>query len=1265
MNKRKRRRSRVSAVIAAAVFLCAAAAVYAAEDNITAQLSGPNKGGVYTADISVEYVAQSENAITEVALAEDAQGTKLIENNKATYTPAGVPEDREKTGTFTISAKWLSQNEPKGLVYKVYLLMNVQGKNEPFAKEVTFTADASEPKVALSGANKRGIYNTAQQITASAVDGNLENDTVKISIKRNGTEEKSAEGAAVMQGNPYLCDKDGAYDISLTAEDAAGRKASADLSFIVETASATLTDPFVTGDLNDGYDWFCGDVKITAQANKGISNIKSITGTINGETVYTNDKDKEHADINIAVTNDWIKAHPADVYQVQITVTNEAGNTVTKDASFRADVVAPNTELAGIEDGAVTNAAPQITVKSTDDHAQGLATSLLVYRDGKLEETITGADSATFSPETDGRYEVKARATDIAGNQSEEKALTFDYDTQTPEIEKLTADGPKREGCDWYYDHVDLAMSAKDSLSGIEKIRIEVNGVLIKEEEKSGAEASLEASLSKEWFTENKSRDGIYTAACTVTDAAGNASTKEISFFADVEAPSVKLSGVKDGAVTNEAPNITATASDDYEQSLKATISVYKDGQLIKTEEGEPKAKFTPTEDGRYEIRAVATDIAGNKSEEDTVTFDYDTAKPQITLFDLDGSKRAGFSWIYTEVGIDTAAEDSFSGIHRFAITVNGTEIFEKTYDGQHAVQKKDELNRDWLLNHESEDGNYEIRVSATDEAGNRETKEKNIHIDIVKPSVSLSGVKEGAYTSKTPSVKATVNDNYPSRNIVYFTVYRDKKKVLQEKMDGPEASISSFRIDGDYKVSVFCEDRAGNRSKLKTIRFTKDTTAPVVSLSGAKEGGYHKGTVSLTAEVKERNYDTTKVYTTLTKTYKKQKNNIGFKVVPTKAIYRTSKGLRETGEYAASIYAVDRAGNKSKTQKLSFIVDNTMPELKISGVNKENGYESVVAPKITYKDDWFDSREIGLKKSQGAIPSGITYRDSKTAKGGERDYADFAKVKENDGIYTLDCSVKDKAGNVKSEKVTFRINRYGATFTLGKKTKTLNGTYMKDVLDDLVINERSLTSLKKKKASISKDGVTQKDPAITESVKTANDGAYLYSYRYKAENFETEGVYTLNVTSEDSVGNFSEYTKDGRKLRIFVDRTPPAISVSGIENGGSYEDGTDLATINVSDAISLQHFSVRSGSEEIYDSGDDVDLQSSAQVSLPKGASQEIYVSAEDKAGNTASYTVSDVTVAKGPANTPVGLLPLLAGAGLAGIAIAVILMLRRRKKS
>ena len=127
---------------------------------------------------------------------------------------------------------------------------------------------------------------------------------------------------------------------------------------------------------------------------------------------------------------------------------------------------------------------------------------------------------------------------------------------------------------------------------------------------------------------------------------------------------------------------------------------------------------------------------------------------------------------------------------------------------------------------------------------------------------------------------------------------------------------------------------------------------------------------------------------------------------------------------------------------------------------------------------------------------------------------------------------------------------------------------------------------------------------------------------------FSSEGVYDVNITSIDTVGNFSEFKDKDTHFKIYIDKTAPQISVSGIEEGGIYKGKQGKMTVAVNDTIKLKKYIVKCDNKVIYDSENKAKLSENKAIVLTSGFEQNIEVSAVDMAGNRNVKEIKDVTI-------------------------------------
>ncbi len=129
------------------------------------------------------------------------------------------------------------------------------------------------------------------------------------------------------------------------------------------------------------------------------------------------------------------------------------------------------------------------------------------------------------------------------------------------------------------------------------------------------------------------------------------------------------------------------------------------------------------------------------------------------------------------------------------------------------------------------------------------------------------------------------------------------------------------------------------------------------------------------------------------------------------------------------------------------------------------------------------------------------------------------------------------------------------------------------------------------------------------------------YEYTIFKNNFEEEGIYVLTIYSEDQARNASDNDTKGMRLEFAVDKTPPSILLSGVEDGGQYrEEGREM-TLDVEDNLCLTKMQARiNGIPSTYYASEV--LEAGGRIRLMTGSRnqwQTIQVTAWDAAGNQA----------------------------------------------
>lgn len=934
---------------------------------------------------------------------------------------------------------------------------------------------------------------------------------------------------------------------------------------------------------------------------------------------------------------------------------------------FKADVSVPELVSSEIRDNGAYKDEKTFNVNVTDGNKKD-ETYSVKYMFGSKElfkGSVTGTHE--FKTQGEGNYSVTAVYSDSAGRKLD-KTYNFVIDKTKPETGKIDLSGSRNEGSSIYNDKVILQADVTDDHL-LESVTIRINGKTVMDKKSIGSKRhEIDYEITRSWLEKNARDDNRYVIELIAEDAAGNVSESKAEMLADVVIPQLKISGVEHGDCVNTSPVIKLDIADNDAEHCRTSLKISKDGKayddtLMPGSHAEYKSI---TSDGVYDIEVFTEDAAGNRSQTQKLSFIRDTRGPEICDSSISGHRKKGYTWFDSSVNITSDISDKPAGISKIDVTVNGEPL--KSYADFKDSETENisiELSKSWFKENESESGKYTIKIYAEDKAGNSSVEKLSFFADTEAPKISLSGIENGTFTNKTLKVADIIDDNYADMNRNTIEVRRNGKLYKKNTVTAAESSFNGFGKDGDYEIIAVATDKAGNTSKSNKIKFTKDTVAPKISLSGAEEGSYTKGAKDIKASVVEHNYSNMKVSAVIIKVLEGKKSTVSFgKIVPSGEHYSKVKRLNSTGTYKVTLQAQDKAGNTSSPVTLKFTIDNEKPVIKISGVKKINGYDSNIAPKIEYKDSYFKSKKITLTRASGKSVSSIVSREKKSEYNGRVTLSGFDKKRSFDDIYTLACTVTDKAGNTSSKKVTFIVDRFGSRFRIPKNTGNYNNSYIQSLDDSLVIVEKNYAGLKEHTGILTKDG-QRTDADIRVLHKKASDGSDEYRYVFDKELFAEEGVYVLNTKSKDKAGNASELSEARDTFRVSIDKTKPVIAVSGIEADGIYK-GDAVVRVSATDNVFVADCKVYFGDEIIYEYDKVEASMQAADVKVPYGIGQTIKVVAKDAAGNTSVRMIENVTVSDNIlkrlwANK---LLITILAAAVVIIAIAVIYKFTRRRK-
>jgi len=306
------------------------------------------------------------------------------------------------------------------------------------------------------------------------------------------------------------------------------------------------------------------------------------------------------------------------------------------------------------------------------------------------------------------------------------------------------------------------------------------------------------------------------------------------------------------------------------------------------------------------------------------------------------------------------------------------------------------------------------------------------VWLDVTAPVITVTGVEDGkAYnTNVTPIISID-----------------DITAVVTKTLNGAAYNGEEITAEGAYTLEVTAVDPAGNSSKA-VINFTIDKTAPEITITGVEEGKAYNTNITPIIAID----DNTAVVT-------KTLNGAAY----------NGEEITAEGAYTLEVTAVDSVGNSSKAV-INFIIDKTAPVITITGVESCRVYNTSVLPVVT------------VNESNTVI--------SMTLNGD----AYYGEEIMEEGVYTLEVTAVDAAGNNSTSSVTFALNKLTPKITIaGVKD---GGIYYRSIMPIIIVHDKFAT------VKVTLNGMDFVGGRITEA-----------------------GEYTLQVTAVDLFGHKSRVT--------------------------------------------------------------------------------------------------------------------------------------------
>ncbi|MEZ4403199.1 MAG: Ig-like domain-containing protein [Kofleriaceae bacterium] len=450
-------------------------------------------------------------------------------------------------------------------------------------------------------------------------------------------------------------------------------------------------------------------------------------------------------------------------------------------------------------------------------------------------------------------------------------------------------------------------------------------------------------------------------------------------------------------------------------------------------------------------------------------------------------------------------------------------------------------------------EGAHSLTVTATDRAGASATATRTFTVDSTAPVITLTAPTEGSFVRGPVTLTFAATD-------------ANAGTVVTATVDGaPVTSPHAVTAEGAHTLIVNATDAAGNAAATVTRHFTIDNTPPVISVSAPASGSFVQSPVTISFSATDANPGISVSATldgspfssgqqvstegghTLVVTATDAAGNAAANVSRTFTVDSTAPAIGLTapaegafvrgpvavsfmavdanpgstivasldgapitsphtfnveGAHTLIVNATDAAGNAAATVTRHFTIDNTPPVLTVTAPASGAYVRGPV--NITFSaTDNFPPVTLTATLDGNPVTSPVPAINT-------------------EGSHTLVVTATDRAGNAAPTVTrTFTVDNTPPAISL---TAPAEGSFVRGV--------QTLSF-----------AATDANPGVT--VTATLDGTPLAS----GQTVSAEGAHTVVVNATDAAGNAAATVT----RHFTIDNTPPAITVTGVVNGGAY----------------------------------------------------------------------------------------------------------------
>ncbi len=448
-----------------------------------------------------------------------------------------------------------------------------------------------------------------------------------------------------------------------------------------------------------------------------------------------------------------------------------AGNIDPTPAAYTwtIDTSRPNLTLSTPTNGAITNAATITVAGAVTDNTglQGLQIS---------GATVAINSDNTFSylmTLTTGTNLITAVATDLAGNQTMDVRDVI-LDQAAPSLTMSTLPNGA------YTNNRDL------NVSGIVRDNISLQSLVI-----SGSTVTVRPDHAFSYLVTLS--NGPNSITTTATDLVGNKTEDNRTINLDQTAPNLWITAPADNSATNQ---LVSTVTGTVDEMSTVMVKLNNDTPLNASMTGNSFTASVNLASGMNTMDITVTDLAGHTSSGKRTVI-YDPVAPSVAItspaYDIStGQQIITISGTVADALTPVAATMTFDGTASDLALVSGAFSQTVTFETE---------------------GNHTIIVTATDQAGNSASAQRNIKLDSGPLTSNVAASPDPVPVNTAITLTATVDDSlregltitsaeYAIDGAGYLLMYA-LDGVFDSVREDVTASIPAFAASGVYALCV------------------------------------------------------------------------------------------------------------------------------------------------------------------------------------------------------------------------------------------------------------------------------------------------------------------------------------------------------------------------------------------------------------------------------------------------------------------------------